>query len=170
MKSVDQTIVLKDDGDCMRACIASLFELSIEQVPHFLRFDCNICKRDVILNKQLAGNKSELGTINSFSMLWNFLRSLGWDYNGCGYPSYKNESSGVVPNQLNFEDSVDGYFYASVPSRTFENKTHSVIINQIGVVVHDPNPNKKWQGINILESKDLQYWYLLSRKNTVSED
>lgn len=35
MKLVDQTIFEKDLGDCARACIASIFELTIKEVPNF---------------------------------------------------------------------------------------------------------------------------------------
>lgn len=38
MHKVYQTIVDKGRGDCMRAAIASMFELDILQVPHFLMF------------------------------------------------------------------------------------------------------------------------------------
>ena len=41
MKPVDMTIMHNPDknqyGDCQRACIASLLELDIESVPHFLK-------------------------------------------------------------------------------------------------------------------------------------
>lgn len=36
MKPVDQVIVDKGVGDCMRAAIASLLELPLDAVPHFL--------------------------------------------------------------------------------------------------------------------------------------
>ena len=35
MKPVDQTIFKKDLGDCARACIASIFDCPIEDVPNF---------------------------------------------------------------------------------------------------------------------------------------
>lgn len=37
MKPVDQTITEFKNGDCMRACIASIFELPLEEVPNFMR-------------------------------------------------------------------------------------------------------------------------------------
>lgn len=39
MKPVYQTIIDKEIGDCQRAAAASLFELKIEQVPHFILFN-----------------------------------------------------------------------------------------------------------------------------------
>jgi len=36
MIPVDQTIVNLETGDCVRACVASIFELSIDDVPNFM--------------------------------------------------------------------------------------------------------------------------------------
>jgi hypothetical protein len=36
MKPVMQSIVDPVNGDCLRACIASIFELPLEEVPHFV--------------------------------------------------------------------------------------------------------------------------------------
>lgn len=45
MTPIDQTILHEPEkgrnGDCMRAMFASLFELPIEQVPHFLHDGCD---------------------------------------------------------------------------------------------------------------------------------
>ena len=35
MKPVDQTIISSTLGDCFRACVASIFEFPIEQMPNF---------------------------------------------------------------------------------------------------------------------------------------
>lgn len=133
MKPVDQTIVCKDRGDCMRATIASLFDLEIEQVPHFILFGANY-----------------------FDLVWSFFRFLGYDYMGCGY---------IHTGPPKEEDSVNGYFYGVVNSKTFPDVTHAVVIDINGIVVHDPNPNKRWQDINVLESGELKYWYLIGRYN-----
>ena len=37
MKKVFQTIVDPGNGNCMQAAVASLLELEIEEVPHFLK-------------------------------------------------------------------------------------------------------------------------------------
>jgi len=41
MKAVDQTVLAGDlgpvKGDCFRACVASVLELPIEEVPHFVQ-------------------------------------------------------------------------------------------------------------------------------------
>jgi hypothetical protein len=152
MKPIFQTIVDKGAGDCERAAIASLFELDITQVPHFLLFD----KMDNFL---VSYNENELGRVCGSSIMWSFLRSLGWEFNGCGYPH----------NELELKDSVDGFFFASVKSRTYEGQTHAVVIDINGMVIHDPNPNKKWLGVNIKETGDILNWYLLSRKEKANE-
>lgn len=36
----------------------------------------------------------------------------------------------------------NGYFYATVPSQTFPDVSHAVIIDTELKVVHDPNPNQ----------------------------
>ena len=66
--------------------------------------------------------------------------------------------------ELRAEDSFDGFFSASVGSRNFAGKTHSVVIDMQGVVVHDPSPAKNYQGENVLESGALLHWALVSRR------
>ena len=39
MKPIFQTITHDNRGDCHRAAVASIFDLEIEQVPHFRLFD-----------------------------------------------------------------------------------------------------------------------------------
>lgn len=132
MKKVDQTIICKGNGDCFRAAIASIFELAIEQVPHFTMYDER----------------------------WNdlfliFLDFMGWEYWGVS----------ANPKDFKFKNSFNGFYLASVESATFKGVFHSVILDKHGVVVHDPNPNKKWLGKNALTSGKLFYWYLVSKKN-----
>lgn len=64
MKRVMQTCADPDRGDCQRAAIASLFDLEIEQVPHF-----RIYPEDTW-----------------FSVFHHFLLGIGWEYCGCQEP------------------------------------------------------------------------------------
>lgn len=61
MKPVDQTILHDPEngqvGDCMRACVASIFEFPIEEIPHF------------------AIKEGQGGWIKSYL---RFLHSIGW--------------------------------------------------------------------------------------------
>jgi len=132
MKPVDQSIVDPKRGDCFRASIASLFELELEQVPHFKLF------------------KDKWFPIYNY-----FIRSLGWEYEGYAFPK---------THKISETCNVNGYLCADVPSRTFPNIGHSVVIDLKGVVVHDPNPNRLWQGVNVLESGELTGWHLLEKR------
>jgi hypothetical protein len=88
-----------------------------------------------------------------------FLWSVGFSFEGTGYPG---------KSELRVEDSFDGFFSAAVGSKNFEGKTHSVVIDMQGVVVHDPSPTKKYQGENVLESGALLHWALVSRRTDES--
>lgn len=128
MKPVDQMYVDSNRGDCQRATIASIFELELEQVPHFRLYTDS----------------------DWFLVYYYFIYSLGYEYMG---------SMRIDKNKLDIEDSINGYFDACVPSKTFDNGFHAVVIDCNGVVVHDPNPNKLYQGENVVESGALKYWY-----------
>jgi len=131
---VNQTIVSKGDGDCTRACVASILELSIEQVPHFLRF------------KEIW-----------FNHLTSFFWTQGYKFEGTAYLfKPKTGMSRKHCHSLYKTPSIKGFFIATVPSKTFEDIGHSVIINKKGIVVHDPNPNKRWQDINARKTKELK--------------
>lgn len=137
MIPIDQTIVDDKRGDCHRAVVASLFELELEQVPHFVLFD----------------------NANWFDIYFHFFYALGYEYIDLGK---------LKTHKLKLEDSINGYFDASVKSKTFKNKKHAVIIDIKGVVVHDPNPNKLWHGINVLESGELCSWNIFKKHNDKS--
>ncbi len=93
-----------------------------------------------------------------FDVLYYFLMAIGYQYNGTGHPS-------KYPMQGN---SINGYCYGVVKSRTYPGKFHAVVVDETGVVAHDPNPNKAWQGINVLETGDLMYYYLIGVKPVVT--
>lgn len=141
MTPIDQTVVEKEKGNCMQAVAASLLNLELEQVPHFRLYD----------------TESNRGKIHGswFNVFVHFFRSMGYEFEYY-LREWKKE-------ELKEEHSINGYFYAGVESKTFENVKHAVIINLDGVVVHDPNPNKAWLNINVLESKELDGWYCFSK-------
>ena len=139
MKRVDQSILDKKVGDCTRACVASLLDLPLDAVPHFMRFGEDVW----------------------FKVLNNFLWALDYEFLGTGYPIGPDGLKGHV---LAESSNVKGYVIASVPSKTFEGVGHNVIMNLEGVIEHDPNPNKRWQDINVLESGDLMDWCLIGPK------
>jgi hypothetical protein len=95
-----------------------------------------------------------LGIDDWFNAFWKFLGEHGFEFHGTCFPG-TYMLLGECPN-------VDGYLMASVPSRTFEGKGHSVIIDMQFNVVHDPNPNKAWQGKLIRD--EVKDWFMISRK------
>lgn len=131
MRFKNQTITENGSGNCMQAAIASLYDLDMDMVPNFKKFE---------------------STIGWFPIFFSFINTIG-EY--CSY--------GKITD-LTDENSIDGCFYTIVKSRTFEGKTHAVLINKEGIVVHDPNPNKRFQGVNVLETKEFKYFYILKKK------
>lgn len=132
MKIVDQTIIDAKRGDCLRANIASLLELEIEQVPHFILFNNDIWN----------------------DVYYYFMLALGWKQQGYS----KCSPSRRIKVVLEEIGSINGFFDACVKSKTFKGQLHSVIINIDGIVVHDPNPNKKWLGVNVIKTRQLHGW------------
>jgi hypothetical protein len=117
MKKVYQTIVSSDNGDCMQAAIASLFELELKQVPNFI----------------------ELGS-DWHEPFVKFFEDRGYG----GYSQFNPQRIKYeeAVKALTYDNGVDGYFYATVPSQTFEDVTHAVICDTKMNIVHDPNPNQ----------------------------
>ena len=129
MIPVNQTIISVEDGDCTRACLASILDLPIDAVPNFMRFGAGW-----------------------FKIFWALLRALDYEYYGTGW---------VNCHILSKSPNINGYVIASVPSKTFRDTGHSVVMNLKGLVVHDPNPNKLWEKINVVKSGELQHWMMI---------
>lgn len=140
MKKVYQSIVDAKNGDCTRAVIASLLDADLEMVPHFNRWN------------EIRGG-------SWFEVLVHFMRGVGWQYENVEYIVNAARQGEL---QFPLSGSINGYFYASVPSATFENTSHGVVMNTYGLVVHDVNPNEKWLGINIIETGQAKRWYQFS--------
>jgi|ERR1035437_5593358 hypothetical protein len=150
MIKVYQTIVDKGHGNCMQAAIASLLELSLEKVPHFLE----------------SGQKW-------FEIFYAFIREQGYDYDGClyNYNQWRiiNKREGVPTAKLRNRlhkikkmKGVKGYFFASVYSPKYYDPndkppvTHAVIIDKNFNIIHDVNPANDGL-ISYPESKKLKY-------------
>jgi hypothetical protein len=118
MKKVYQTIIDSEKGNCMQAAIASLLDLELNDVPNFIEF-------------------VEDG--NWHTTMYGFLHDKG--YRMCSI--YKErKSTDFLIKVTHFDGGVDGYFYASVPSQTFDGVSHAVIVDKDLNIVHDPNPNQ----------------------------
>ena len=117
MTPVYQTVIHKGHGNCMQATIASLFDLTLDEVPNFIELDCDW-----------------------FNVMGKMYSDRGYDL-CCFNPRGRIE---LVKEVLKVDKGVNGYWYASVASIFFGNDvTHSVIIDKDLNVVHDPNPNNK---------------------------
>jgi len=135
MKKVFQTIIDSDHGNCMQAVIASLLDLNLDQVPNFIEED---------------------GCIS----LYEFMNNHG--YHVCTIMREKRKDSTNFLSQIaKFDGGIKGYLYASIPSQTFENTTHAVVVDLDLNIVHDPNPNQRALALtpddieSILITKDM---------------
>jgi len=128
MKKVYQENTSNINGDCMRAVIASIFEMDIKEVPNFIEF----------------------GT-DWFSIFLDYFNSKGYKeitalYNPIIFEKISPEYS---LDRLKDFKGVNGFFYATVCSPTYNPKgdksgiTHAVVIDKEFNIVHDPNPNYK---------------------------
>jgi hypothetical protein len=150
MYKIYQTIIDKDYGNCMQAAVASLFELSLNDVPNF-----NLLGQDW------------------FREFYALIKKHGYDYDGClyNYNKYRiiNKRKGLSTvhlktrfNKIKQMKGVKGYFFASVYSPKYYNSnedpaiTHAVIIDKNLNIVHDVNP-KNTNIISYPESKLLKY-------------
>lgn len=135
MKPIDLTIVDGEKGDCLRASIASLFDIELQQVPHFMLF----CDSHIEWETVLAG----------------FIWSMGYNWTANGDPT---ESKAI-----NTDQTVNGFTEAAVPSKNFPGKMHSVVIDTRGIVVHDPSPKRAYHGINVIESGEIVSWLIFEK-------
>lgn len=121
MKKIYQTIVDKGKGNCMQATIASILELPLKEVPNFIEYD------------------GKPGT-SSHHELNKFLNTKGYDY--CYVNRNRHDSTDFLRKIAKFDGGINGFFYAVVPSQSFEGCGHAVVIDADLNIVHDPNPNQ----------------------------
>lgn len=145
MKKVFQTIVDKDNGNCMPACVCSLLNLDNIEVPNF--FDDGVDSFHQVFEKMLKENGYKLRCI-----LYNPKQTyLYFPTQGC-FEKVRLHEPALFSN-IDKYVGVDGYFIAAVLSPAYfdyqENlhQTHAVICDKNFNIVHDPNPNNA----NILE-------------------
>lgn len=123
MKKVFQTVVSGVNGNCQQAAIASLFEKELNEVSDF---------------------KADGPSIDFWDGVRNFYEEQGYllefFYPKKGYLEITKEA-------LKADGGINGYFVAGVPSQTFPDKMHAVVIDSDMNIVHDPNPNQKALGL-----------------------
>ena len=134
MTPVMQTIIDAEYGNCFQATIASLLDLPLEAVPHFLRSE-------------------ELWHDVYTAFMW----AHGWDWKGDVSGHGEKED-----RPLKAEETVNGHYYASVRSRVFKGGLHAVVMDLDGVIVHDPNPESDFTGDKVYGTDELASWALFS--------
>ncbi len=128
MRKVYQTIFGVDNGNCWQAVMASMLELSLEDVPHFV----------------------SLGD-DSFRVYSEFLKSHGYiDRKQIPNPRrLKHFGLDLFKKEIEKASGINGYFKACVYSPGFftpalmctnKEPTHAVVIDKNFNIVHDPNP------------------------------
>jgi len=139
MKKVYQTIIDPDKGNCLQAALASLFDLPLAKVEH------------------LPPDANQLLYIMEF-------------YKKYGYKAgvFSHFDIKTVQEVCEYDGGVNGYFKATVKSRTLEDVWHAVIIDMTGTVVHDPNPNGKCLGLGPEHIESIMItkpWYVDKKGN-----
>ena len=118
MKPVEQTILHDPDkgvvGNCFAACLASLLEISLEDVPHFVETSPDAWQKD--LNQWLAARGLAFVDV--------------WCPNPTNFQWYVTEQLGHV-----------GFYILSGPSPRHKDVDHAVIAKG-GEIVFDPHPSK----------------------------
>lgn len=116
MKKVYQTIIDSENGDCMQAVVASLFELELDALPNYVEHE----NWGELFDKTYAEN----------------------GYPDYVYFDTRNLSLKLIKEILEYDGGINGFFYATVMSQTLKGVTHAVVIDKNCKVVHDPNPNQ----------------------------
>jgi len=133
------TISSPTNGDCLRACVASLLDMDIKKVPNFV-----------------ANGRGDNG--KWFSHPKRGLNMFLWNH---GY-----EYFGYSPAIEAVRDcaGIDGYFIGVVDSVNFKGSTHAVIFKGLELV-HDPSPLKAWAGTG----KQARGYYLIRKREKEDE-
>ena len=101
----------------MRAVVASLFDLEIEEVPNFIALP-------------------EDSWFRTWRIFWN---SNGYSSVSTCRVKGNEENAKAI---MKMDGGVNGYFFGVVDSQTFPGEcTHAVVIDSNMNIVHDPNPN-----------------------------
>lgn len=121
-------------GDCVRACVASIFEMDLEEVPHFVEI---MYQRQARHDVNKEWEHSQWGLMNRWA--WSF----GVGVNRVTYQAAGQYLWAAAP--LNYHP---GYWIGTVESRdpavaAMGGKwTHAVVMNG-PEMVHDPNPDSR---------------------------
>lgn len=126
-------------GDCVRACVASIFEMELDEVPHFVEI---MYQRQARHELSKEWEHTQWGLMNSWA--WSF----GIGVNQVTYQSQGHYLWSDEPLQYH-----PGYWIGTVQSRDPAvakmnekekpgRSTHAVVMNGPDLV-HDPNPDSR---------------------------
>ena len=122
MKPVDQTKMTALDytihGNCLAACLASLLEMSLNEVP--------------VLED--AGDQWA-------DLLWDFLQSHGYELQGSFYPR-SPDIQAWWPQLEQRSRGVAGFYIAGGKSHRTHVKRGHAVLYQKAMMVHDPHPSR----------------------------
>lgn len=138
MKPIDQRYYrgqMRPMGDCVAACVASIFEMSLDEVPHFVE----------IMYQRAARH--------DLSKEWQFtqqglMNAWAWSFGvGVGYTYYRTRTGKRIYRKTPL-CYHGGYWIAAVMSRdaavrkASPEASHAVVM--LGYeVAHDPNPDSR---------------------------
>ncbi len=137
MIKVFQKMFEKGRGDCWRACVASLLELEMDAVPHFL----------------LHGDYC-------YTVFSKFLEALGYEFS---YTRVLSRGKFLVNRLPNRKDLINGAIIVIVPSLNIEGLQHCILVNSKGRVLHDPSLGKSRMGQNVFKNKSIRGWYNIKK-------
>ena len=141
LSKVNQHIICGVKGNCMQAALATLFSKELCDTVNVIDYDND----------------------GWFDAMLSWLdKSTDFIYAGV---VNAHENSTETMRALQSMYAINGFFYGVVNSKNFKGETHAVIIDRNGVVVHDPNPDKKWLGADTARNNELIYWYRFEPKN-----
>jgi len=120
MKPIDQSIIHGNGlaGDCLRACVASIFEIPIEEIPHF----CDRHLDEKITNENHCFTRINKWLSEKFGMSY-----LEVEFGNFG--TYLIEKYG-------------GYYIATGPTDRFNGDVLHCVIYNGDKMIHDPHPSK----------------------------
>ena len=142
MKKVFQTIVGSGNGNCVAACVASILDKNLEEVPPLLPDDAQM--KNLIDFMLECGYKYEGSLYNKNYWILQHPNSI---YCFESFEWYEPQI--LSKEKLQELSGIDGLFLAVVYSPKFSNfqtderGTHQVIIDKDLNIVHDPNEGYK---------------------------
>lgn len=77
-----------------------------------------------------------------------FMNSCGWEHEGT--------IAADLFDPVKYP-SMNGFYYASVPSKNFADTFHAVILGEDGIITHDPSPHKQYQGVHMKDTGMLTF-------------